>query len=126
MSLIKEDIKEFRAKHCKEWLKLVHYTSKVHDAQVHNLILNPLLAEGFIHRQHDGYIVADDAHKRVEKLRRKRSGPKPIPTIEKFKKLAETRKPLIEPPTPDEKEEADKDEWDTYISKKLKKSIQKD
>lgn len=115
-SLIQEDIKFFRAKHVKNWLRRVKYDKRVYDAQVHNTIIKPLLEDGFITRGDGGYYIVEETKHNLDCLRSKRTGPKPMKDATKIPEPITVTLTEIEKETPEE----EKDEWDQYIARKLK------
>ena len=125
-SLIQEDIQFFRAKHVKNWLGRIKYDRKVYDAQVYNSIINPLIKQGFIRKEPDGYYVEDDVVAKLDTLLRHKSGPKPIEDPLKIPppfKLDDEALARVTEMDLDSPEEDDNDAWNKYIARKLKEDI---
>ena len=105
----------FRAKDVKAWLRALRYDKTIYDAQVHNLILIPLVDRGYITKTNKKrYEVNNAALIHIEELRRKKSGP----TKEEDQLLDIPANAIM----PETHKEEDHDEWDAYVASQLKKS----
>ena len=123
-TMLDGEIKIFKAKNVKQWLKMVNPGKQIYDAQVHANILKPLLKDKFILKTDKGYEVAFDAALRIESLRSKRTGPKKIETpktptqMDIYLKEAKLDEKDAETP------EKEPDEWEKHISKRIKESLE--
>lgn len=124
LSLFMEDINYFRAKHVKSWLRRIKYDRTVYDSQVHNLILKPLMEKGFITKGVDGYSVVPGSKVRLDDLKAKKPGPKPIEDATKVPEPPAMGVDVLDGLDVDNISTEEKDEWDTYIAKKLKSDTQ--
>ena len=121
-SLIENGIKTFRMKHVLAWHKMANYDKRTFTYQAYQNIINPLLKAEFITRESTGkYKLIDDAAIRLEELRARKTGKKP--DAEEDVVVMKLGLPKVNPIfITIQEDEKERDEWDTYISKKMKRN----
>lgn len=119
-TVIMNDMKSFRAKHVKEWLRIVKPGEHVYDAQVHRNIIDPLLKEGFITKGEGCYLVVEEMLSSVEHLRRKKSGPIKGEKPKVYDVLFKLPEEVVETIEMETELDEHADDFDKYLAKKLK------
>ena len=109
-------------KHVLAWHKMANYDKRTFTYQAYQNIINPLLKAEFITRESTGkYKLIDDAAIRLEELRARKTGKKP--DAEEDVVVMKLGLPKVNPIfITIQEDEKERDEWDAYISKKMKRN----
>lgn len=122
-SLMANEVKEFRAKHVMQWLRMHKASHRAFSSEVYSYVINPLIEERIITKVAKGmYQFTAEAPKLLELIRRDSYE-------DKLKEiLDDTAKQLgipelmheIEQEAEGEADIKENEEWENYIAKKIK------